>query len=369
MAKRKKRRYDGRGRQATEAATEALDPVATQPATDPSQDATEEAVTPAPGGGYFPRLDGETVQAHRAFLLWVMQEESKRSYRLAARAAEVSDMAIRRWVARYTWAARLEGKTRTDGLAWREWLATYAESGVHGIAIVQANMAIEGPLTPLAYLKERVGARAIDPRSYPKGSAARAVLEAAAEASRQAMGGTLDGDEEGVEPGLGLDGLGEDGQPRRNRADANGQPSSPRDDDLDPVSRRKRVKDFRRLIRASLAVYTRDVRHTLNPEMMPNGNQVRIAPRDVPILIELEQALSEVPDIPGDASGPIESVRVRIARERGEDVLQALVQDHEEQGVILHALTQKRKQDGEHLRKELARSQSQAEVVPIDEAG
>ena len=380
----------------------AAEPTATPPRDSPAtgpQPPVEEPVTPQPGPGHFQRLPEESEAEHRGFLLWAMQQPSLRSYRLTARAAQVTDTSVRRWAERRGWSARVEKLTRSDGLAWRAWLRDYADSdGLSGISIVQVNMKLEGPLTPLAYLRSKLSGGA-DPTSYPKDSAARAVLDAAADTSRRVMGDRLPGDEEDEEPldpALGADPLAGgdtgEGEGATNpvggkpvEGGGRGQPVSPstpatpppgshtpataREEALDPTAKRGRVREFRSLVNTTLGIYAQDVKHTLNPKQFPTGNVVRVTPKDVPVLIELAQALEEIPEAASGAQGPMESVRVRIARERGEDVLEALGRDHEEMGVILEALAQKKAQEAEHLRQELARDRG-GEVVPLrEEAG
>jgi hypothetical protein len=349
-----------------------------------------EEVTPPPGPGHFPRLQGESEAEHRGFLLWAMQTPGARSYRLTAKAAKVTDTSVRRWAERRSWSSRVEGLTRSDGLAWRAWLAHYADStGIAGISIVQPNMVIEGPLTPLAYLRQRLGDRA-DPSSYEKESTARSILDAAADASMAAMG---DDPEEGEDPGLGPNPLGGSGgageganplggkdvegaqrphpapaTPAGSGATPPATPATHRDEAMDPGGRKKRVSEFRALVGATLNIYGQDVKHTLDPQKFPKGQTIRVTPKDVPLLIELAHTLAEVPESTA-AVGPMESVRVRIARERGEDVLEALGHDHEEMGVVLSSLATKKAQEAEHLRQELARARG-AEVIPLrEEAG
>lgn len=381
-------------KQAATPATPPRNGGATEPATPEA-----EPVTPTPGRGHFPRLPEESEAEHRGFLLWAMQTPGIRSYRLTAKAAGVTDTSVRRWAERRSWSSRVEGLTRSDGLAWRAWLRDYADSAaLSGISIVQANMKLEGPLTPLAYLRQHLSLPT-DPTAYPKESTARAVLEAAADTSRRVMGDRLPGDEEDdepLDPALGGDplaggdtgggegatnpvggkpgeggGRGQSASPPTPAMAPQGShtPATARDEATDPTARRGRVREFRTLIQSTLGIYAQDVKHTLNPKQFPNGKEVRVTPKDVPVLIELAQALEEIPESAATSQGPMESVRVRIAREKGEDVLEALGRDHEEMGVILEALNQKKAQEAEHLRQELARSQG-AEVVPLrEEAG
>ena len=378
----------------------AAEPTATPPRDSPAtgpQPPVEEPVTPQPGPGHFQRLPEESEAEHRGFLLWAMQQPSLRSYRLTARAAQVTDTSVRRWAERRGWSARVEKLTRSDGLAWRAWLRDYADSdGLSGISIVQVNMKLEGPLTPLAYLRSKLSGGA-DPTSYPKDSAARAVLDAAADTSRRVMGDRLPGDEEDedepLDPELGPDPLGGGGgdtgdgegptnpvggkpveggeraQPAPSPHPAKAPQGAPppkesRDEALDPQAKRGRVREFRALVGSTLNIYAQDVKHTLDPKKFPNGQTLKVTPKDVPVLIELAQALEEIPETTSGAVGPMESVRVRIARERGEDVLEALGRDHEEMGVILGALAEKKAQEAEHLRQELARDRG-AEVVEL----
>lgn len=370
--------------------------------------------TPPPGPGHLAPRPGESADNHRAFLLWAMQEPSRRSMRATSRALGVGDRTIRRWCADYGWEERARVEA-SDRLAWAEYLGRYAETyGVRGLAMVQDNMDFPGPMTPLAVVRARLGPAA-DARAYPEDSAARRVLEDAAETSRRVMGDQLhdpgpdDGPPEPEERELDALDAGEDeedpdlppsplaGKARggagggpaareggsQDRGDAPGDAprgrtsaEEKREQAADPAARRTRVDEHRTLVRATLGVYSQELQAHAQAvaEARRRGQKIptlpahlRVRPADLGILIELEQALSDAPKIEGSA-GPLESVRVRIAREEGADVLEALDQDHRELGAILEALRQKRAQDAAHLRQEMER---RAQVVELrrEEAG
>jgi hypothetical protein len=135
------------------------------------------------------------------------------------------------------------------------------------------------------------------------------------------------------------------------RAVGDPKPETVREEAADPAKRRARVEDYKQLIRGTLGVYAKDL----------VGGKVKVTPRDAVLLIELEQALAEAPKVEG-GRGPVESVRVRTARENGDDLLDALGQDLAEQAVILSALRQKRAQEVAHLSQELGRRHARQDV-------
>lgn len=346
--------------------------------------------TPPPGPGHLAPEPRETANEHRGFLLWAMMMPERRSYRAISRAIDVGDVTVRRWASKNRWLERVQ-VANADRLAWQEYLGRYAETyRLQGIALIQGSMDFPGPMTPLAVLRARLGADA-DAQAYAPESVARKVLEAAQEMSRQVMGDRIhdpapeDGAElpeevaVGGEPEASVEAdPNPDPPPRRSLAHTKSKfpvvkpiklpdPPTPKPDPkpdpqkearerearqreeerehaADPVQRKNRVDDYRKLVAASLGVYARDL----------TQGKVKVTPKDAIVLIGLEQSLADAPQ-DGGAKGPQESVRVRSAREAGEDVLEAIAQDMEEQRVILDALRQKRDQDVAHLREELER--------------
>lgn len=362
--------------------------------------------TPPPGPGHLPPVGRETAHEHRGFLLWAMMAPGRRSMRAVSRAIGVGDITIRRWAKKHRWDERVKLQA-SDRLAWQEYLGRYAHLfGTEGISVIQDQMDLPGPMTPLAVIRAHLGPDA-DARAYHPDSVARRVLEGAAEMSREVMGDPLhepaptDGHEMPEEaPLLDQDELEEEeeedeeldpalspnplaGNPRTGKGGGGGDPRPPatpthppkgstpsspppgappgasppegegrgKVDLGDPATRKNRVDDYRKLIGGTLGVYARDL----------TQGKVKVTPRDAVLLIELEQALAEAPK-ESQGRGPVESVRVRIAREQGEDVLDALTLDHEEMGVVLGALRQKRTQDVAHLREEMSRA---AKVIQL----
>lgn len=345
--------------------------------------------TPPPGPGHLPPIPLETAAEHRGFLFWAMQDPSRRSMRAVSRALDVGDITIRRWRAKRRWDERMKVEA-SDRLAWAEYLGRYVDAyGIDGMGVIQPLMDVQGPLSPLAIIRARMGP-ASDAKAYPAESASRRALEAAADMSRQVLGDALhdpdpdkapdedeqvqvvdleedDDDEIQDEPAptsktqgkkvAGGSPNSKTGKGEKGREKASSAPSDDRQDDpdpglgeegpsrADPGPKRARVDDYRQIIRGTLGVYARDLM----------GGKVKVSPRDAVLLIELEQALAEAPK-DAQGRGPVESVRVRIAREQGDDLLDALGQDLSEQGVILSALRQKRAQELADLSHQMARA-------------
>jgi hypothetical protein len=71
--------------------------------------------------------------------------------------------------------------------------------------------------------------------------------------------------------------------------------------------------------------------------------KIRASLRDIPTLLQARAILSgEVPESGGAGVVPLESMRVRLARERGTDFLDAVAEDVEELSVVVKALRERR---------------------------
>ena len=89
--------------------------------------------TPPPGPGHLAPRRGESAEHHRAFLLWAMQEPSRRSYRATSRALDLGDITIRRYASRFKWKERVKVEA-SDRLAWKEYLGRYPDTyGIQGV--------------------------------------------------------------------------------------------------------------------------------------------------------------------------------------------------------------------------------------------
>ncbi|NRA04345.1 MAG: hypothetical protein HRU00_17290 [Myxococcales bacterium] len=87
---------------------------------------------------------GERAHEHRALLLWAMQDEGKRSYRVAAAAVHRSDSTIRSWKKRNDWISRVEELGGTaQAIAMRVYRTKYlGRWGQREVAAVEANMSV-----------------------------------------------------------------------------------------------------------------------------------------------------------------------------------------------------------------------------------
>jgi len=276
------------------------------------QDEAPSMDTPPPGDGHFARKKGELDKDHQAFLLWAMQTPAARSQRLTSIALSMSTTTLRRRMVKWKWRKRVKevaGATGSDVLAWRQYLNSYAnEYGVAAVAAVQKNMVIAGPLTPLAIIREKLGIKA-DPVGHAKDSAARAALEDLPGVSSESVGD--------------LSGAADSPPPQGSR-----------------MERRLKLAKF---VDGTLDVYGAQVERALKSK---KGKGLAVRPTDLPVLIALSD---ELHGVGGDeSSGPRESVRVRIARENDEDLLEALNDDSKEIAAILRALNNKRAQDEVH---------------------
>ncbi len=308
----------------------------------PNQDA--EPVTPDPGHGHFPKLFGEPPEDHRAFLLWCMQSPAKRSKRLTAKASGLSEPTIRRRYKKWHWPERAKataGAVGSDTLAWRQYLLDYVEVfRLEGVATVQANMAITGPETPLAVIRRRLGSQS-EPSAHSRDSAIRAALEGAQDITA-GMFKKVDGGAEAG--GLAVDEGGDAG-------------------DASETTREKRARTWAALVNGTLGVYAKQLRYALDTKN-ETGSGVKVRPADLETLIALSQELEGL-GATKTGDGPKESVRVRLARENGEDVLAAIAEDHTEIGAILEAVRNKRAQGVEHLKAELASVSGRGQVVEL----
>lgn len=100
---------------------------------------------------------GESVKAHRAFLLWLMQAPGRRSLRAAARAIDYSETMLRNWRKANRWHEREQAMgAGADALAARAYATQYHRlTASKEVALVQQNMVVQyappgGPAPGLA---------------------------------------------------------------------------------------------------------------------------------------------------------------------------------------------------------------------------
>lgn len=88
---------------------------------------------------------GESLAAHRAFLLWMMQAPSKRSSRATARAMDYSDARVRQWRQLYGWEERSQAMgAGSDTLAARAYAMQYHRlSASKEVALVAKYMVVQ----------------------------------------------------------------------------------------------------------------------------------------------------------------------------------------------------------------------------------
>ena len=102
------------------------------------------------------RIDGESKIAHRAFLLWAMQNPKKRNQRATGRAVERSTTTIRGHMARWFWEDRASDIT-SDQVAQGLYRELYFEEfGSKEIAMVKKN--IISPISVLGTMPATVAA-------------------------------------------------------------------------------------------------------------------------------------------------------------------------------------------------------------------
>jgi len=337
--------------------------------------------TPPPGDGFLPRFPGESEREYRMFLLWAMQDPMNRVKALTARAFGCSRKVVRNNKERFQWKerVRLVGvHSGSDGIAFRTFLEHYCDPhGVRAIGIVQPNMQITGLVTPLAMIRSRLSTSG-DPTDYERNSAMRAALEGLEDLSADLIGVAPARRPQPRRFSYGLENWAYGKDPPEPRAEAPPEPEpspeqreasrltseivgeeptvDPKDARgirVDPDRRAQRVEEYRKLVRASIGVYARQLQ----------TGKIKFSGRDLQGLIDLDQALMGYDE--EERVGPQESVRIRMARASGESLLPALQRDHEELGVILRALRDHEEQGREHLAVELEQARAAGRVVDI----
>lgn len=250
----------------------------------------------------------EDVRQHRALLLYAMQHEPRRSQRGVARAVSVAEGTIRNWCSTFSWAPRIAGTAgRVDEQAARMYRELYA--------------ADYGP-TELPEVADRV----IVPLGVQPRDAGVQPLSEVEENIREA------------------DRLARDEILRKRRGD-------------DEV-RQKHVK----LVDGALGYVVKEMQ----------AGTIRASLRDIPTLLQCRALLSgEVAASGGGTGTTIESMRVRVAREQGTDLLDAVYEDVEELSVILGALRGKRATEAEDegVGRAVAGAPGLRVVSDTDEAG
>lgn len=226
----------------------------------------------------------EDVRQHRALLLYAMQHEPRRSQRGVARALGVAEGTIRQWCSVYSWAPRIAGTVgRVDEVAARMYREHYA--------------ADYGP-TELPEVADRV----IVPLGIQPRDAGPRPLSDVEENLREA------------------DRLVREELLRKRKAD----------EEL----RTKHV----RLVDGALGYVVKEMQE----------GRIRATLKDIPVLLTARSILSGETTASEAAGGaPIESVRVRVAREQGTDFLDAVAEDVEELAVIVGSLRTRRAASGE----------------------
>lgn len=237
---------------------------------------------------------------HAAFLLYCMQDPlkcyaDKRSINLTARALNgISDATIRRKLFRARkWEERIqEYGVGVDGAAWRQYSERYlATIGVDPIRRLAPYMQVD-PLAPTPEAAARMARTAAE--AADDGDLSQMVLQAALDLQKSAV-------EEG------------------------------------PTERRQFLENAKATIEGALGYIVEGL----------EKKRVSASVRDLLPLIEAYQGMIGFDGIE-ESAGPRESVRVRLARDAGEDVLEALREDIAELDLITGLIAQKRDQDEEH---------------------
>lgn len=108
----------------------------------------------------FHRRDTEDERHHRAFLLYAMQAEDKRSLRAVARALNASDNSVRKWRKRHDWHLRMRDPESCRHACDLYSELYHAKLGGKDVAVIQENLGAEY-LPPDEAKKSQV-ARAVD---------------------------------------------------------------------------------------------------------------------------------------------------------------------------------------------------------------
>lgn len=242
-----------------------------------------------------PMLTNESAVEYKAMLLWLVQKKKKRSFRKVATALGISDFKVRNLAKKHDWEAR--GKELGAQVARRAF-SVYLEKCVSPGSLDELKtVAPNAPFDLLSALARRSPKKleVIRPRLVPdeKVSPAVAVMaEHVAEAEAQIVAET------------------------------------------DGAKRKKAIQDQQKIVKA---VIGRGV------EALKDGS-MKISARDMKSFLELEQVvMGFTTDTEGVARG-VESVRVKFARDQGDDLLVALRKDHMDQATILQGLWDQREQ-------------------------
>lgn len=226
--------------------------------------------------------DGESQAAHRAFLLWLMQEPAKRSARAAARAIDYSDAMIRQWKTKFEWQQRAEATgAGSDTLAARAYSTLYHRvAASKEIALVQKYMVV----TYLPPDAAAPGLGTAPPPPKPELSEPAKAIQLHGTSAEEAV-------------------------TRRNKRI---------DQILDGV-----------IVRIGEAV---------------TDNKLKVSVGDLLTINKVRREMQTVSTSGGTSSQLATSVRVENAIAAGENVLDALIEDHEELGLIFQVL----KESDEH---------------------
>ena len=112
--------------------------------------------SPKSDDGVLARRNGESARAHRAFLLWLMQDDERRSVRAAARAVGRSESTAREWRNRWSWNDRrdVSGMLASVKAATVYRAKYYAEFRLREVVEIEDRMA--APFTPDAPIPQSV---------------------------------------------------------------------------------------------------------------------------------------------------------------------------------------------------------------------
>ena len=125
----------------------------------PDPTSTTDANTAEPAkspGDVLARRNGESARAHRAMLLWLMQDDDRRSVRAAARAVGRSESTAREWRNRWAWNDRRDvvGMLAAVKAATVYRARYYAEYRLREVVEIEDRMA--APFTPDAPIPQSV---------------------------------------------------------------------------------------------------------------------------------------------------------------------------------------------------------------------
>ena len=251
------------------------------------------------GSSAIDRLSGESPEEWRAMLLWGMVKTKKRSFRLTAKAMDKSDFWIRKLYKKHTWDSRI----KSFG-AWGDHncLKTYCLKSVHvnsheELAHVDRHCR-KSPIAALGKYAPELKA-ILKPRIVPDEQPSpitRAVAQAINDVEAEVQG-------------------------------------------VNTVDVRKDLLEEQKKI--TRAVIGRGV------EGLRDGS-MKIGPKDLQNFMAMAQELHGFSFDEGTGARGTESVRVKFARDQGEDILVALRKDHRDHATILQQLWDMKQQDSAH---------------------